>query len=193
MFRPILIPLLAVAVAGSVKADVDLKATMHEYMAEGVNHQELVFKDGKRTITMDLPNQWTYLSTGDRLQLLPPKAQFAEGVVQTVPMAAPRPLDDAAKKIFTDQIRASVPPNSEAITVDVQDNPIVLNGNESFEVVLSYKNVGYVFQSSAILLNCPENQLIYRFTARKNDFEALNQTFRRAILSWQWSAADAPN
>lgn len=187
MFRTVIFPALTIAFACSANAELDLTATAHEYVAEGISHQELAFKDGKRTITMDLPNKWSFRNNADRLELTPPQTKFAEGVIQAVPLAAPQPLDEAAKKNLAERVLAVVPPKSDAIVVEERENPVLINGNESFEVVICYKMMGYKFQSSTIIVNCPETQLIFRFTAPKDDFEGLNRLFRGAILSWQWS------
>jgi hypothetical protein len=192
MFRTIIFPAFILAFVCRANSELDLTATAREYIAEGVSHQELVFRDGKRTITMDLPNKWTFRNNADRLELMPPQTKFAEGVIQAVPLDAPQPLDEAAKKILAQQVLTQVPPNSDAIALEEKENPVLIHGNESFEVVISYKTMGYTFQSSTIFVNCPETQLIFRFTAPKADFEALNKLFRGAILSWQWSEPHNP-
>jgi hypothetical protein len=187
MFRSIFFSLLTIAFTFPGNAAIDLTAVPHDYVAEGIRHQELTFKDGERTVTMELPNKWTFRNNADRLELTPPQTKFAEGVIQAVPLAAPQPLDEAAKKILAQRVVTAVPPNSDAIAVEEKENSVLINGNESFEVVVCYKTMGYTFQSSTIFVNCPETQLIFRFTAPKADFEALNKVFRRSILSWQWT------
>ena len=186
IFRSITLSSLVFAFALTANAEIDLTPTVHEYMAEGIKYRELIFKDGKRTISMELPNNWTYHYSADHLQLTPPQTKFTEGFIQAVPLAKPQPFDEATKKNLVQQVHASAPPNSDALTVEEKENPAPFSGNESFEVVVCYKTMGYTFQSSTIFVNCPETQLIFRFTAPKADFEALNKVFRRTIVSWQW-------
>jgi hypothetical protein len=188
IFRSITL-LLGLAVAFTGQAQIDLTATAHEYMAEGIKYQELTFKEGKRTISMQLPNNWAYHSTADRLRLVPPKAEFSEGVIQAMPLAKPQPWDETAKKSLEQQVRGHLPPNSEEVTLKTRENLAPFGGNETLEVLVSYKAMGYAFQSSTLFVNCPESQLVFRFTAPQSQFEALNKTFRGAILSWQWLPA----
>jgi hypothetical protein len=186
VFRSIFFSLLTTSFAFCGNAAIDLTAVPRDYVAEGITHKELTFRDGERTVVMELPNKWTFRNNSGRLELVPPQTKFAEGVIQAIPLDAPQPLDEAAKKALAQRVLGEVPPKSDGIAVEERENPVLINGHESFEVVISYKTLGYTFQSSTIFVNCPETQLIFRFTAPKADFEALNKVFRRAILSWQW-------
>jgi hypothetical protein len=69
-------------------------------------------------------------------------------------------------------------------------NPVILYQNLSYEFVVSYQTLGKLFQRSVIFVNCPDKQLVFRFSAPKPVFDSLNMAFRRSIYSWQ--LADPP-
>jgi hypothetical protein len=80
----------------------------------------------------------------------------------------------------------TLPPNSEAITITKSEqNPVLLNGNLSYEIVASYKTMGSVFQRTVLFINVPGTQLIFKLSARKSDFERLYGIFRASVLTWQ--------
>jgi hypothetical protein len=68
-----------------------------------------------------------------------------------------------------------------------QENPVIINGNLSYEFVVSYQALGKTFLRSVIVVACPNAQLVFRFTAPKSDFENLNRSFRQSIYTWQWT------
>ena len=59
--------------------------------------------------------------------------------------------------------------------------------NPSVQFVISYVTLGQTFQRSVIFINTPDTQLVFRLTAPKADFNALDDVFRRSISSWQWT------
>ena len=90
-------------------------------------------------------------------------------------------------KALEQQFITSLPLGSQFAKVEQEmDNPIPLNGNHSFEVTISYQLMGEKFLRSAIFVNLPDTQLVFRFTARKDDFEPLHREFRTSISSWHW-------
>ncbi len=84
------------------------------------------------------------------------------------------------------QVLAAVPPASQAVElVRRTENPFLVRGNPTYEVVISCKALGETFVRSVIFGTTANTQLIVTFTARKDDFDALNDVFRRSIdSSW---------
>ena len=158
---------------------------------QGIIQERLSFKDGERTVSMDLPTRWSFRSSPARLELIP-AVQFASGSVDASQLESPQPpWDENALKALTQQVLANVPPSSSDVAVVTeQQNTVVLDGRiPSFEVVVSYQILGQAFRRATIFINLPDTQLICRFTAPQGDFDSLSGAFRRSINSWAWSEA----
>jgi hypothetical protein len=180
-----LIALLAFAISHTATAGINFSATVTEQVFEGMKYQQLAFRDDKGTITVDLPPRWTYRSAPERLQLQTGAGDFAEGLIEAVPAEAPRPLEDADVAAFEAQVLASVPAGAQDVAVVARErNPIPVGGDETFEIVVRYKTLGYTFLRSTLLVNRAEDRLICRFTARESDFRTLSVAFRRVLQSW---------
>ena len=170
---------------------IDLTPSTSEYTNAGATIQQLIFQHDKQQIEYEPPQGWSFHGSVDHLQLTPPRTNFAEAVIQALPLAAPRPLDEKVTKALEQEFIAGLPPGSQFATmVSEEQNPVLLNGNRSFEMTVSYQLMGEKFLRSAIFVNLLDTQLMFRFTARKNDFESLHQTFRSSILSWHWISSD---
>lgn len=169
-------------------AAIDLTPSPTEYQAEGITIQQLIFTDGKSRVRYEPPQQWTYRGDTSRLQLQPPGQSFAEGMIQAAPALGAKAFDETTVKALEAQVMKTVPPGSQGVTmISRQENPVTLNQNLSYEFVVSYQTLGQTFQRSVIFVNCPDTQLVFRFTAPKAAFENLNSAFRRSIYSWQWA------
>lgn len=170
---------------------IDLTPSITHYTNSGMTIQQLVFKHDKQRIEYEPPRGWSFHGSVDRLQLTPPHANFAEAVIQAVPLASPRPLDEKVGKALEQEFIASLPPGSQFVTVvSEEQNPVLLNGNRSFELTVSYQLMGEKFLRSALFVNLADTQLIFRLTARKDDFESLHRGFRISISSWHWHEPD---
>jgi hypothetical protein len=181
------VALVLVATILTAKGGIDLTATAKEYISEGIKYQKLIFRHDNQTVEYNPPPGWKFHGAPHQLQLMPPKKNFAEAVIEAVPLSAPQPLDEKVNKALEQQFMARLPPGSQFVTiVGEEQNPVLLNGNRSFEVTVSYAVIGEKFFRSAIFVNLPNTQLIFQLTARKDDFEPLHHEFRTSISSWQW-------
>jgi hypothetical protein len=187
MLRTSTISILILTAIITAKAGIDLTPLATEYIAEGIKYQQLTFRQDKQAIEYELPWGWSFHGSANQFYLNPPKRNFAEAVIESVPLAAPRPLDEKVSKALEQQFIDSLPVGSQFVTVVSEgQNTILLDRHPSFEVTVSYQLIGEKFLRSAIFVNLPDTQLMFRFTARKDDFAALYQTFRSSILSWHW-------
>ncbi|MFN2541878.1 MAG: hypothetical protein ABR514_06900 [Chthoniobacterales bacterium] len=188
MLVPVVIAaLLFLQFAAAADATVDLTPTPAEYIAEGIKFQQLLFKDNKQLISYDLPREWTYRYDGGRIVLTPPEAPFAEALIEALSMEKPEPFDDAIVKALEQRILTSLPPNSDGIAIlKTERNPVILNRNLSFEIVVSYRTLGETFQRSVLFINTPGTRLIFKLSARKSDFDKVYSAFRASVLTWQW-------
>ena len=175
-----------IAVAGTVTAGVDLTPSPVQVDDDGVKYQQLRFKsrDGG-SVLFTPPQGWSFSGGGGRLVFKPPGKDFAEAVLETVPLPAPAPIDEAVRNEFKEQVVATLPPGSQSIaTVAETENAIMPAGNPSFEVVVSYQLMGKTFQRSALLVHTPRERLLFRVTAQKADYMSLANEFGRSAMTW---------
>jgi hypothetical protein len=182
------IALCLLGMAAQSRADIDFTPTVSRYSNEGAEYANVSFKDDKRTVTLTLPRLWSCRGDSSRLQLTPPDQSLGEGILQAVPTKGVAPFNEANVKALEQQVLNTIPPGSQGVTlVSQQENPVILNGNFSYEFIVSYQTLGKIFQRSVIFVNCPDQQLVFRFSAPKSEFDNLNRSFRQSIYSWQWS------
>ena len=164
----------------------DLTPSPTEYVANGMKFQQLIFKDEKQRIEYEPPQGWNFGGGADQLHLKP-KKNFAEAVITVTPLSKPQPLDENARQALREQFIASLPVGSQFVKVEQEvTNPVLLSGNESFEITVSYQSTGEKFFRSALFVNLRDTQLVFRLTARKDDFQALHREFKGSIFSWHW-------
>jgi hypothetical protein len=180
--------LCLIATAAQASAGIDFTPTVTRYFNEGAEFSNVSFKDDKRTISLTLPRLWICHGDSSRLQLTPPNQDFAEGIIQATPTKGALPFNEANLKALEQQVLATLPPGNQGVTlVSQQENPVGLNQSPSYEFVVSYQALGKNFQRSVIFVSCPDQQLVFRFSAPKSDFDKLNRSFRQTIYSWQWA------
>jgi hypothetical protein len=174
----------------SVEGGMDLTAERQEYVREGIIYEQITFKDGERSVTLQMPPRWKLRSSSARIDLLPPNGQFTSAAIEATSLESPLPpWDEDALKALTERALASVPPSSQNVELVTEEhNTVVLDGRiPSFEVVVSYQALGQNFKRSTVFINLPETELIARFTAPESEFDSLNGSFQRALGSWTWN------
>lgn len=181
---------LAVAIH-SASAGIDFTPTLKEYSSEGFTYRQVILKNDEGKATLIPPQKWLIRGAKDRLQLTPPDKNFVEAIIQATPLASAAQFDEAGLKALEQQVTRELPAGAQAIQVLKRLENSVAIGPPSFEFVMSYQALGYTFQRSVIFVNFPDQQLVFRFTASKADFEKFASDFRRSISSWQWIEPDA--
>jgi hypothetical protein len=177
---------LAIAI-NSASADTDFTPVVKEYTAEGFTYRQLLFKNDKGSVTFTPPQNWTIRGSKDRLQLSPPANSFVEAIIRAAPPSVSPRFDENGLKVLAEQVMREVPAGAQAVQlIKREENPVLMGQNLSYEFVISFQTLGQLFQRSAIFVNCADQQLVFRFTAPKADFEQFNPDFRRSIASWQW-------
>jgi hypothetical protein len=181
-----LIPAL-LGLAATAGAAIDFTPTVNQYQSEGAQYSSVNFKDEKRSVSIILPRQWACHGDSSRLQVVPPKQTLAEGVLQSVPTKGLLRFDETTLKILEQQVVSTLPAGSQGVKmVSQQENNIILGHNLSHEFLVSYQTMGQSFSRSVIFVNCPDQQLVFRFTAPTAAFQDLNKAFRQSLCSWQW-------
>ncbi|HYJ05348.1 MAG TPA: hypothetical protein VEX43_09445 [Chthoniobacterales bacterium] len=167
------------------RAEIDFTPTVTRYYSQGAEFSSVSFKNDKHSISMAVPRKWTCRGDASRLQFSPPDQSFAEGVVQAAPPMRTRVFDEATVKALEALVINSVPSGSQGVMlISRLENPVILNQNLSYEFVVSYQTLGQTFHRSVIFVNCPEAQIIFRFTAPEAVFANLNGAFNRSVCSW---------
>ena len=185
------IAIISLTAAFAVRGAIDLTPSAAEYVSLGIKYRQLIFQDNKRRIEYELPTGWSFDGSANQLHLKPVGKNFAEAVITATQLDKPQPLDDNMVKLLGQQVIASLPVGSQFAKVEEEiANPVLLGGNASFEVTASYQSTGEKFFRSVLFVNLRNTQLVFRLTARKDDFQALHRDFKVSILSWQWIGPD---
>lgn len=180
------IALFLLLLAAPSNGGIDLTPSPTEYVANGMKFQQIIFKDEKQRIEYEPPQGWNFGGGANQLHLKP-KKNFAEAVITVTPLSKPQAFDENARQALREQFIASLPVGSQFTKVEEEvSNPVLLNGNESFEITVSYQSTGEKFFRSALFVNLRDTQLVFRLTARKDDFQALHREFKGSIFSWHW-------
>lgn len=186
MKRASLFPLLFLACASAASAAIDFTPTTGERMLDGIKFPQLIFHEDGRKILYEHPRGWTYSGGGNEIKFMPPNIAQAQGVIEQSPLPAPQTFDEPTLKALQQQALATVPPGSlHAALVSEQANPIMVNGNQTYEVIVGYNFFGQEFQLSVLYIDLPGLQLRMRAIARKQDFEKVHNAFRGSALSFQ--------
>lgn len=182
-----LVCFVAIGLCSVARASLDLTPTLREYVSAGVTNRELLFKDNGREISYAPPPQWTWRGSSNALVLMPPVSQ-AEAVIEQKPLTASRPMGASQTGEILERAIQSLPEGStNVVVVEQQENPVILGGNSTLGVILSYEAFGQAFTKSFVFLRLPESELVFRCTARKSEFDALQKSFRASLFSWQWN------
>ena len=182
---------VALGLALVTKAGIDLTPNVSEYTAEGMKFHQLAFRDNKERIEYEPPQSWTFDGTANALRLKPTGRNFAEAVIEAVPLGAPQPLNENARNSLKEKTLADLPAGSQFAKIEQEaESPLLLNGQATFELIVSYQLMGEKFWRSILFANRSNAQWTFRLTAKKRDFEALHGEFRKSILSWHWQSAE---
>jgi hypothetical protein len=166
---------------------VKFSASPQEFAGEGIIYHRLVFSDNERTVYYIPPNQWKPYLADNQLRLSVPGKNAADARIESSGLDKPAPLDGKAVDLLTQQVVQTLPNGATSPTVLKQElNALPFNNNPTIEVIIAYKYFGQPFQRAAVFVNTPANQIVFRFTAAKADFDALYRTFRSSIGTWDW-------
>jgi hypothetical protein len=171
-------------------AAIDLTPEVNEYTAEGLKFQQLMFRENKQRIEYEPPQKWVFDGGANALHLKPPNKNFAEAVIEIATLSKPQSLDETVRNALKERFLASVPAGSQFVKLEQEiESPILLNGMPTFEMTVSYQLMGEKFCRSALFAIVRENEITFRCSARKDDFDRVHQEFRGSLLSWHWLEA----
>jgi hypothetical protein len=186
MGRCSLIPVLFVALAVSVRAELQLNPRPDEYELDGTKLKQLAFSDGDKKVTYAPPRGWDCSGSGSQLTLHPPKRAQAEAIVTKIGLPKPGTLDDQSQKKLVEEALASLPKGSTDIQLVSQEkNPLQIDRKETFLAVVSYSFYGESYGRSILFLNRGNEQIRFQLTSRQSDFKDLHKAFLGSQYSWQ--------
>lgn len=187
MKRTFLLAACVALVAATARAGIDLTPTVTQREQAGITFQVLNFQEKGRTITYEQPRGWTPTGGAASIRFTPPKLNQAFAQIDQMALPAPQNFDDETRKVLREKALATLPEGHQNATVVSEEmNPVVINQNHTYEVIISYQAFGQEFMSGVIYMNLPDTQVRFRTVARKPDFEAVHPLFRASLFSWQW-------
>jgi len=191
MRRPIVFLASFACTVLTLRAALDLTPTLKEYTSEGIAFKRLVFNDGKKQITYDLPSRWNYRAIGDSIKLIPPNALNADVFIGALPLTTAQPFDDKGIATAREHFMQGIPATVQSMKVVAEQLNTVPFKAGNYEITVSYQALGEIFIRRALYINLADTQLVFRLSARKTEFEGLWRTFRSSILSWQGVEPDS--
>ncbi|MDQ6656507.1 MAG: hypothetical protein M3Y80_11930, partial [Verrucomicrobiota bacterium] len=166
-------------------ANIDFTPTVTEELVEGFSNRHATVQADTGNATFLVPRGWDVRGSKEALRLAPPQKDFCEGVFQAVALPAEQTFDALTLAALEQKVRSGLPTNAQQVEIaDRQENPASFGQNLSYQFIVSYKTLGRDFQRSVIFVNAGDTQMIFRFTAPKEEFSALHRVFLRSITSW---------
>ena len=177
---------ISFAMLTAASAAIDFTPAPGERELNGIKFPQLIFNDSGRQVIYERPRGWTYSGGGSSIKFFPPQVGQAEGEIQQLPLKAPQIFDEPTVTALQNQTLAAVPSGSTDVAlVSEQKDPIMVNGNHTYEVVVGYRYYGQDYQLSILFINLPDLQLRMRTIAKKDDFDKVHKAFRSSAVSFQ--------
>ncbi len=187
--RSLLFALISIgAVSRLAAATIDFTPMESKRQLEGVTFRQVLFHQAGQVISYEPPREWVYSGDTSQLTLTPPKTSQAKASIEQTTLAAPQTFDPATLQQLQQFVLTSLPPEAHNVQlVSVEENPVRINQQPSYEITASYSYFGQDYQLSVIFANLNDLQLRFRFVSRKADFDALHRAFRGSLFSLHWS------
>lgn len=177
--------LVLIFLAGFAHA-LELTPRVEEYELDGVKRHQLVFADGERRVTYTPPRKWQYSVSGNRLVLHPEFGSVAEAIITVSKVSRPEVFDETTIKRLCDEVLASVPRGATNVTaVSQQLNPLLIEGKETFLVVINYDYYSARYAKSIMFLNRQSEQVRFELTSNREKFPDLQKAFLSSHYTWQ--------
>jgi hypothetical protein len=186
MVRSLIHAVIAALLISSARAELQLTPSVVQYELDGVKLKQLAFSDGTKQVTYQAPRGWEYSGSATQLTLRPANKPQAEATITRIPLAEPGSFDDESLKRLVTEAVASVPKDSENVTVVSQEkNPLLMNRKETFLITLAYDFYGATYSRSILFLNRGKEQIQFQLTCREADFKELQKAFLGSQYSWR--------
>jgi hypothetical protein len=179
---------LALGLPLPMVAAIDLTPVPSERTLEGIRLPEIHFSDGARQIAYEVPKTWRCSPDGrDRVRFCPPNLPQADAEIQAVTLKRPIAFDEEGLKALREQARGSIPRDSEQVEILAEaKNSVLIDGHDTFQLTIAYVSYGRHYQMSVWFLNIGNQQLAFKVSAHKLDFDKVYEPFRVSLYSWEW-------
>jgi hypothetical protein len=179
--------LLNAVLATALHAELNLSPQRQEFDLEGVTMEQLVFDTGEaQKASYQPPVGWLYHGKGDRLDLQPPGKSRAQAAVIRTTTKQPLGFEQENRKKFAEAVVQSLPPESENVKIEAEENnPLKIDGHETYLIHVSYTYSRERFSRLWILLNRSNEQLRFQLTCADRDYTELARSFQKSLYSWR--------
>jgi hypothetical protein len=179
---------LLLAVAMPVSAAIDLSPTASVRELEGVKFPELIFRDGADTVSYEPPSGWSYRGNANILTLTPAHKNEAQASIQVLASSRGAPQLTPARLAELKQVAIDlVPKDAGSVKVIAEEqNPLKIDGRDTFGVTLAYTFYGQSFQSYILFCDLETSQLRFRLVCASRDHSELAKLFQSSLCSLQW-------
>jgi hypothetical protein len=186
MVRSLIHAIIAALLIVSARAELQLTPSVVQYELDGVKLKQLAFSDGAEQVTYQAPRGWEYSGSATQLTLRPPNKPQAEATITRIALPQPGSFDDESLKKLVTEAVASLPKDSENVTVVSQEmNPLLINRKETFLITLAYDFYGASYSRSTLFLNRGNEQIRFQLVCHQADFKELQKAFLGSQYSWR--------
>lgn len=170
----------------AAQAELLLTPKVLEYNGDGATLKQLAFFDGNKIVTYRSPRGWKYSGNSTQLTLRPPGKTQTEATITRFPRPEALCFDDETLDRLVTEAIAQLPEGSERIFVISQvKNPLMIQGKETFLVIIDYTAFGERYKRSILFLNRESDQIRFQLTCRTADFDGLQRAFLHSQYTWQ--------
>jgi hypothetical protein len=181
-------PLLLIILSASpLRAELNLSPREEKFELDGIKLTHLVFENGtNQKTTYQLPKQWSYSGSDNKLQLQPPEKGQADIAISKISRQDAIPFEETNREKLKQKAISSLPEDSSDIKVESEEpNPLQISGQPTYLCQLSYIRFGERFKRYFLLVNLPNGQLLCQLTSRERDYDGLVNAFQHSLCSWQ--------
>jgi hypothetical protein len=178
------VPLLLAA--SCARAELHFTFQSQDSDLDGVKLHQLVFSDGDRQVKYAPPRDWQYFGDENRLRLVPPRGQTGEATVTRTKLQQPQKFDEVTMKRLAEEVIASAPPGARRVSMVSQEKDhLLIEGKETFLVVVKFELYGMTQMRSVMFLNRETDQIRFQLTCPEPSFAQLEKQFLASHFTWQ--------
>ena len=186
MVSPVRFVLPLLLATTCARAELHFTFQTQESDLDGVRLRQLVFSDGNRQVKYAPPRGWQYFGDDNSLRLLPPPGKAGEATVTRTKLQQPQKFDDVTMKRLAEEVIASAPPGAKRVSlVSEEKNHLLIEGKETFLVVVKFELYGTSQMRSVMFLNRETDQLRFQLTCPETSFAQLQKQFLASQFTWQ--------
>jgi hypothetical protein len=171
--------------AWTARADLDLTPTQKVHTLERMPIAQVVFHDGAKEITYQMPRGWSITGSPNSATLSIPNYPEAKAYIQSAARLRIAAFDDKAAQLFQVNLGLlQLPKGAKDVKiVEVDQNPLVVDSHPTLEVMATYSFFGQACEKSILLVNRNGAEVSFALDALAADFKMLHSAFRSSVFS----------